>query len=181
MLTAVGYAESADMTILIYMCAVDGHRRVMVKMSLRDGSGRFLIPSPFPPTSHRSHNTSTSINPFCFCCAVMLIRTSASRAPADCCVGLGSQITYTNDTFPYMARESQVARRRGFPAAEHSLLRLLNRHTLSHIWLFIRPKQPRTLCTVHHRLLRVPGPLAVPLSTFQAMWAPPSDSSYGKA
>ena len=80
-----------------------------------------------------------------------------------------------------MARESQVAWRRGFRAAEHSLLRLLNRHTLSHIWLFIHPKQPRTLCTVHHHLLRVPGPLAVPLSTFQAMWAPPSDSSYGKA
>ena len=80
-----------------------------------------------------------------------------------------------------MARESQVAWRRGFRAAEHSLLHLLNRYSLSQIWLVIRPKRPRTLCTVHHLLLRVPGPLAVPLSTFQAMRAPPSDSNYGRA
>ena len=162
------------------MCAVDGHRRVLVKMLLRDASGRFLNPSPSPPTSHRSHNTRTSINPFCFCCAVMLIRTSASRAPADCCHRPWLADYIHQNTYPYMTRELQVAWRRSFRTAEHSLLHLLNRHSLSQIWLVIRPRRPRTLCTVHHHLLRVPGPLAVPLSTFQVMRAPPSDSNYGR-
>ena len=170
------------MTFIIRVYEVDAHRWVMAKMSLRDESGRFLVPSPFPPTNHRSHNTRTSINPFCFCCAAMLIRTSASRAPADCCHRPWLADYIHQNTCPRMARESQVAWLRDFRAAEHSLLRLLNRHTLSHIWTVIRPKRPRTLCTVHHHLLlRVPGPLAVPLSTFQAMRAPPSDSNYGKA
>lgn len=139
-----------------------------------------LVPSPFPPTSHRSHVAPNKHQPILPCCAVMLIRTSALHPLLTIAVGPGSQITYTKHTCPRMARESQVAWPRGFRAAEYSLLRLLNIHTLSHLWLAIRPKRPRTLCTVHHHLLRVPGPLAVPLKTFQAMQAPPSDSNYGK-
>ena len=126
----------------------------------------------------------TSINPSCFCCAVMLIRTPAScfSPLLTVAVGLGSQVTYTKDTYPYMVREPQVVWRRGFRAAEHSLLDMPNRQTLSQIWLVIRPKEPRTLCTVHKLLLRVPGPrLAVPLSIFQALRAPPSHPKHGKA
>ena len=149
-------------------------------MLLRIGGGRshpVSIAADQPPQPRRPEQASTHL----LCCAVMLIRTSALRPLLTVAVGLGSQITYTRHTYPPLARESQVAWRRGFRAAEHSLLRLLNRHTLSQIWLVIRPKRPRTLCTVHHRLLRVPGPLGVPLSTFQAMRAPSSDPNYGKA
>lgn len=87
-----------------------------------------------------------------------------------------------------MVREPQVVWRRGFRAAEHSrdsLLDTLNRQTLSclsQIWLVVRPRGPRALCTVHQHLLRVPGlRLAVPLSIFQDMRAPPSHPKYGKA
>jgi hypothetical protein len=65
----------------------DGHNMHvwLVQPSDRDGrrdrSGRSLVPSPSPPSSHRSHgipNKHQPVLPFCFCCAVMLIRTSAS-------------------------------------------------------------------------------------------------------
>ena len=167
------------MVIVVHMCKVLDRRWVVVKMLLRDGSGRphpVSIPADQPPQPRRTEQASIH--------SALLRRDAyqdvSSAPPADCCrrPWLADYIHQAH--VPAHGPRVAIAWPRGFCAAEHSLLHLLNRHTLSHLWLAIRPKRPRTLCTVHHHLLRVPGPLAVPLKTFQAMQSPLSDSNYGK-
>lgn len=167
------------MIIVIHMCKVLDRSWVVVKMLLRDGSGSphpVSNPADQAPQPRRPEQASTY--------SALLRRDAyqnvSSTPSADCCrrPWLADYIHQAH--VPAHGPRVAIAWPRGFRAAEHSLLNLLNRHALSHLWLAIRPKRPRTLCTVHHHLLRVPGPLAVPLKTFQAMQSPLSDSNYGK-
>jgi hypothetical protein len=83
-LATIKYVESTAATI--YMCSwlqPDDGEDVDVgwkwKISeVEDLSSRLRLHQP-------AMTSRTSINPFCLCCAVMLIRTSASHTPADCC------------------------------------------------------------------------------------------------
>ena len=106
-LADVGYAESTGSMIMIHMCEIVGHLWVVVKMLLRNVSGREISSRLHSrrPASHRSHDSPNKHHPIRPCCAAMLIGTSALRPLLTVAVGLGSQIPPTTDTYPHTARE----------------------------------------------------------------------------